>query len=251
MSEFKDHFSSQSGLYCSHRPEYPPELYKYLNSLCDVHDIAWDCATGSGQAARGLAPYFKRVYATDASVQQIQNASGQSNVDFRVADASNSGLEDRSVDLVTVAQALHWFDLNDFYAEVRRVLKPDGILAVWCYGLMEIDDNVDPLFLEFYNDVVGPFWPPERVHIERGYSDLSFPFKRIPTPKFNMITIWSLDDFLGYLKTWSATARFIEQNKQNPVDMWSEKFKSAWGGDAKKEIVWPVTVLVGKGNSCK
>ncbi|MCP5381782.1 MAG: class I SAM-dependent methyltransferase [Kordiimonadaceae bacterium] len=246
MAAFKDHFSKQSDQYSKFRPDYPDAMFQYLAGLCMGHDLLWDCATGSGQAARGFSPYFKKIYASDGSEKQINNAHGPDNIDFVVADAAKSGLADHSVDLVSVAQALHWFDLDAFYAEVRRVLKPGGIIAVWCYGLMEIDPEIDTLFYEFYDGVVGPYWPPERVHIERGYSDLDFPFEKIETPAFAMDLKWDLDAFLGYLSTWSATTRYIAEKGHDPVALYADKFRVVWKGQPYKEINWPITLLAGR-----
>ncbi len=245
MADFKDYFSSQSTAYSQYRPHYPDQFYQYLTKLCPEHDLAWDCATGNGQAARGLSRYFKEVHATDASDQQIAAATGPDNIHFKVADAANSGLKAQSVDLITVAQALHWFDLDPFYHEAKTILKKNGLLAVWCYGSISIDDQVDPLFLQFYNDVVGPFWPHERLHIENGYADLDFPFEQIKTPEFQIDARWSLDDFLGFLRTWSATVRYINAKGHDPVSLWQEKFKMAWGNDQNKKIFWPLTLLIG------
>ena len=251
MSDFKDHFSTQSDSYSRYRPEYPEELYSYLASLCNENDLVWDCATGNGQAARGLSRKFKKIYATDASAQQIDSANGPNNIIFQTGDAANSGLNEVSVDLITVAQALHWFDLDTFYAEVNRVLKPNGLLAVWCYGLMDIDKNIDPLFMEFYENVVGEYWPKERIHIENGYKNLDFPFKKIDCPNFSIETKWSLEEFLGYLRTWSATARYMQNNNHDPVSVWCTKFAKAWGNDDFKTISWPLMLIAGRLNKLR
>ncbi len=246
MADFKDYFSIQSNAYSRYRPEYPQELYTYLANVCDKNDLVWDCATGNGQAARGLSKLFKKVHATDASAAQIRSADGPDNIYFKTADAANSGLMGDAVDLITVAQALHWFDLDKFYGEVGRVLKPNGLLAVWCYGLMAIDENVDPLFMEFYENVAGDYWPKERIHIENGYQDLAFPFDKINCPDFNIEVNWSLDEFLGYLRTWSATTRYIQNNDYDPVYLWHDKFAKAWGVAPLKSISWPLTLIAGR-----
>ena len=166
MSAFKDHFSSASGRYAAFRPDYPATLYDWLAGQCAEHDIAWDCATGSGQAAQGLAPHFRCVVATDASAEQIRHAATHPDIDYRVAPAEASGLVDHSVDLVTVAQAAHWFDLPRFYAEVARVLKPGGVIALWGYGRMVLPGELDAPFQRFYEETVGSYWPPERALID-------------------------------------------------------------------------------------
>lgn len=246
MVKFKDHFSKQSGHYSSYRPEYPEKLFLYLRDLRENHNLAWDCATGSGQAARGLASFFEWVHATDASEQQINHATGQSNVDFSIADAASSGLESGSVDLITVAQALHWFDLDEFYKEVKRVLKPNGIIAVWCYGPLSVNADVDSLYYDFYNRKVGSYWPPERAAVENGYKDLLFPFEKIDTPEFKMEIEWSRATFLGYLRSWSATAKYKNANNQDPVDEFESRISEIWSSEESLKVRWPLTLKVGK-----
>ncbi len=180
---FKDHFSDQSGDYLRYRPSYPDALFAYLAEISPTRHLAWDCATGSGQAAQGLSAHFEKVIATDASAAQIDSAIPTANVHYRVASAESSGLPDHSVDLVTVAQALHWLDLERFYDEVRRVLKPGGLLAVWSYNLLRTDSAIDAQVDAFYSRTVGPYWPPERRWIENGYRDLPFPFPEMAPPR--------------------------------------------------------------------
>ncbi len=246
MSQFKDHFSAQSKSYSKYRPEYPDELYEFLASQCNEHTLAWDCATGNGQAARGLSQYFHQVYASDASSAQISNARGSDNIEFVVADAASVDLPDNSADLITVAQALHWFDLDVFYNEVRRVLKPNGILAVWSYQGMEIDPEVDPLILHYYNDVVGDYWPPERIYIEDRYSTLNFPFKKLKVPSFKMEVNWSLDHVIGYIESWSSTTRYINDRSENPVTHLREKIGNIWGDSKFKKGAWPISLIMGR-----
>lgn len=246
MSDFKDHFSSQSTSYRKYRPEYPSRLFEFLSGMCTAHDLAWDCATGNGQAARGFASHFDQVYATDASGSQIKNAYGSENIEFVVADAGCSGLKDSTVDLVTVAQALHWLDLDAFYSEVKRVLKPGGVLAVWSYQGMEIDPEIDPIILHYYNNVVGDFWPPERVYVEDRYSTLNFPFTKLKVPSFKMEVNWSLDHLVGYLESWSSTNRYILDRAENPLVELREKLVKVWGDNEFKKGSWPIALIVGK-----
>jgi SAM-dependent methyltransferase len=244
-SSFKDHFSDASDDYRSFRPRYPAELYAYLSGLCAAHGRAWDCATGTGQAAAGLAAYFAEVIATDASRSQIESAQGPDNVRFRVAQAEQSGIDSRSLDLVTVAQALHWFDLDAFRREVDRVLKPGGVLAVWIYGMLTIDQPVDERINYLYGPVLDDYWPAERRFIEQGYRQVEFPYPRVESPEFEMVEEWKLSQLLGYLNTWSAVKRFEQANTSNPVQALAAELVAAWG-DPKtiKKTVWPLTVLL-------
>ena len=197
---FKDHFSKQAADYAKFRPRYPRELFEYLGSVAPSRALAWDCATGNGQAAVELAKVFDRVIATDASEKQIANAGLHERVEYRMASAEESGLESGTIDLIMVAQALHWFDLGSFYAEVRRVLKNNGVFAASAYNLLHVEPAIDEVVNRYYYEVVGPFWPPERKLVEQ-FADLPFPFHKVDAPKFEMTAQWDLDHLLGYLQT--------------------------------------------------
>jgi SAM-dependent methyltransferase len=242
---FKDHFSAQAADYAKFRPGYPRELFNYLASIAPGRELAWDCGTGNGQAAVALASVFDRVIATDASEKQITNAEPHERVEYRVAPAEDSGIESETLDLIVVAQALHWFDLERFYAEARRVLKVNGVLAASAYNLLHIEPTVDEVVNRYYYEVVGPFWPPERKLIEQ-FANLPFPFHKIDPPKFEMTAQWSLEHLLGYLRTWSSTQRFIAANQSDPLDEIASELYAAWG-DAKqtRRVVWPLTLRVG------
>jgi SAM-dependent methyltransferase len=202
---FKDHFSKQAAGYAKFRPRYPQKLFDYLGSIAPTRQLAWDCGTGNGQAAVGLASVFDRVIATDASEEQIANAQSHERVEYRVVPAENSGIESETIDLIMVAQALHWFDLERFYGEAQRALKPDGILAASAYNLLHVEPAIDEVVNRYYYDVVGSFWPAERKLVEQ-FANLSFPFREIDAPIFEMTAYWNLDHLLGYLRTWSSTA---------------------------------------------
>lgn len=218
---FKDHFSGHATQYAQARPAYPNELFAYLATLVDARDIAWDCATGNGQAAVDLSRYFKRVIATDASQAQIDCAVPVKNVEYRIALAENSGLLSHVVDLVTVAQALHWFNFDKFYVEVKRVLKNHGILAVWCYELLKTGNSeFDETIVEFYTSVTGSYWPPERKYIDEHYKTIPFPFDEIKTPGFSIYLNWNIKQLLRYLNTWSAVKRYEQEKGDNPVESW-------------------------------
>ncbi|QDV35673.1 class I SAM-dependent methyltransferase [Tautonia plasticadhaerens] len=196
---FKDHFSGHSDRYQAHRPTYPEALYDYLGSLAPGHGLAWDCATGNGQAAHGLVPHFRTVVATDASAAQVAQARPHERIAYLVAPAERTPIPDGTVDLVTVAQALHWLDLDRFYAEVRRACRPGAVLACWCYQLHAIDPGVDAVVGCYYAEVVGAYWPPERLLVEAGYRTLPLPFEELTPPPFRMVQRWDLDRLLGYL----------------------------------------------------
>ena len=247
MSAFKDHFSTSSDRYAAYRPAYPDALFGWLASLCSEHDTAWDCATGNGQAALGLAPHFRQVIATDASAEQIRHAASHSAIDYRVAPAEASGLADHSVDLVTVAQAAHWFDLPRFYAEVSRVLKPGSAIALWGYGRMVLPVGMDAPFLRFYAETVGPYWPPERKLIDDAYRSLDFPFAEIESPAFYLEVEWTLPRLMDYLSTWSVVKRFLSECGRNPLPELMAELRPLWGDpDAALRLQWPLFIRVGQ-----
>ena len=244
---FKDYFSKQSVDYAKYRPRYPAELFEYLASVAPERERAWDCATGNGQAAASLARFFKQVIATDASRSQLESAAELENVEYRIAKAEQTDIESRSIDLVTVAQALHWFNLEEFYREARRVLKRGGVIAVWSYNLLNISPEIDAVLGTFYEETVGPYWPPERKLVEQGYHSIAFPFEDLKPPSFHMSARRSLTDLLGYLRTWSATQRFIKDKGVDPVEDVADKLLPLWGEPEKElEVRWPLSLRVGK-----
>jgi len=244
---FKDYFSQQSAAYAHYRPHYPAALFDYLAGLASAMALAWDCGTGSGQVAAALASRFARVVATDPSENQIRHATPCANVEYRVEAAERSSLADASVDMVTVAQALHWFDLPRFYAEIARVSAPGGVVAVWSYGLFRAHPAVDAVVDDFYRRTVGPYWPPERQLIDVGYRTVSFPFAEIATPEFAITAEWDLAGVIGYLRTWSAVRRYRERNGRDPLAVLEAPLAAAWGSPAAKKILqWPVYLRVGR-----
>jgi len=243
---FKDHFSKQAADYAIFRPCYPQELFDYLGSIAPSRQLAWDCGTGSGQAAVGLALVFDRVIATDASEKQIANAEPHERVEYRVAPAENSRIESGTVDLIMVAQAVHWFDLDRFYAEARRVLKSDGVLAASAYNLLHIEAAIDGVVNRYYYEVVGSFWPPERKLVEQ-FDNLPFPFHEIDPPKFEMTAQWNLDHLVGYLRTWSSTQGFIAAKGSDPVKQVMDELRAAWGApEQTRNVIWPLTLRIGR-----
>jgi SAM-dependent methyltransferase len=248
IKPYADHFSRLASAYASCRPRYPEELFEYLTGLVERHELAWDCAAGSGQATIPLARTFQRVLATDASAAMLDQAPRHPQVEYRVATAEKSGLASATADLVVVAQALHWLDLDRFYREVARVLAPGGVLAVWTYGTQWLDHpDIDRLLQRFYTDVVGPYWPGERRHVESGYRSLPFPFPELEPRSFAMEEDWSLPQLLGYLRTWSATQRFRERLGRDPVEPLGEEIERYWGeSTAPRKIRWPLSLRVGR-----
>ncbi len=245
--EFKDHFSDASSDYRQYRPLYPAELYTYLASISDECGTAWDCATGSGQSAVNLARYFSNVIATDASIAQIKNASEQAGICYRVATAERSGIDATSIDLITVAQALHWFDIPAFALEANRVLKPGGILAVWTYNLLHVQTGIDRQVNHLYESVLGDYWPEERVMVENAYAGIRFPFDELSPPSFKMTAEWKLSQLLGYLRTWSAFKRYRKERGVDPLEEKMDGFMKAWGDTSLERIVnWPLSLRVWK-----
>jgi SAM-dependent methyltransferase len=227
---FKDYFSTQARDYARYRPDYPAELFIYLAGLVEHHETVWDCATGNGQIASGLTPYFRQIFATDASAKQIAQAFQHEQIHYSVAQAEDSGLPSGMADLITVGQALHWFDLDAFYREVRRVAKPDGAIAIIGYGYFELPQISAPISQaidEFYA-LIEPHWTPERQIVEARYQTVPFPFVEIATPDFWMTANWTADDLMGYLCTWSATQHYITQNGEDAIADLTERLQTAW-----------------------
>lgn len=245
----KDYFSRQAAEYSRFRPSYPPELFAYLDSLVPDHQLAWDCATGNGQAALGLAPYFDKVIATDLSERQIQEATPCEKVEYRVAPAEKSGFADHSVSLVTVATAVHWFDYDAFYAEVRRVCVPGGVLAVWAYRFPVITPAVDEAVRRFYYDKVGKYWPPGREKVDDDYRTLPFPFEEVPARMFESGVQWELSHLIGYIQTWSALNLMIQREGVNPLEAYTTELAHVWG-DPKtvRAVTFPIFLRAGRVN---
>lgn len=245
---FQDHFSGHAADYAAARPTYPPALYAWLAAQCGARTSVWDAGCGNGQAAVALAAYFDHVTATDPSAAQIAQATPHPRVTYRVEAAERCTLAARSVDLVTVAQALHWFDLDAFHAQTRRVLKPGGVIAEWCYGLSRVTPAVDNVFAQLHDSTLRPYWPPERRHIETGYRTLAFPFAVLtPIPTFEMRSDWTLPQYLAYLRSWSASQRHLHASGRDAVDAATPDFTRAWGDPAQRRAVcWPLALRAGR-----
>jgi SAM-dependent methyltransferase len=248
LRAFADHFSRLATGYATFRPSYPDGLYEAVAALAPGRDRAWDCATGTGQAAVGLTRRFELVLASDASAAQIRAAAAHGRIRYLVAQAEAVPLPSASVELVTVAQALHWLELPEFYAEARRVLRPGGVLAVWTYGRQRVDGGaLDAVIDHFYGHVLGSYWAPERRWVETGYRTLVFPFQEIPVTPPPMSAEWNLPQLLGYIGTWSAVARYREVTGSDPLRELAERLLPLWGDPPRvRRVEWPLSVRAGR-----
>lgn len=245
--DFKDHFSKGSEDYATYRPSYPLDLVTELADLCPAQNRVLDCGCGTGQLSVLLAERFTEVIATDASSAQIAKAKQKDNVTYKTALAEQSGLAAASVDLITVAQAAHWLDLNKFYKEVERIARPNAVLALITYGVLQVEGAVDSLVQQFYYQTIAPYWPAERRHVEDGYQSLPFPFTEIKVPTVTMQEFWSLDQLMGYFNTWSAVKEAKKVLGFNPVDQLRAILLPEWGNpESKKKISWPLSIRAGR-----
>ena len=240
----KDRFSAHAKQYAAFRPTYPAELFAFIYEHVRHFDCAWDAGTGNGQVARALAGSFTRVFATDISEQQLSNAQAGPAISYLVA-AEKTTFPENSIDLITVAQAIHWFDRGIFYNEVRRVAKPDAVLAVWGYGLLRILPEIDILLDHFYTRVIGSYWDKERKLVDDHYRSISFPFDEIATPSFQFSFRWTLEELKGYLSTWSSVQKYWKEMGVNPVDAFIEEVRPAWKA-AVQTIKFPLFVKMGR-----
>ncbi len=246
--EFKDYFSKQAAEYAKYRPTYPPELFEYLNSIADNHNRAWDSAAGNGQAALGLTPFFDEIIATDASERQIINAAQHPKIKYRVAPSESSGIEPNSVNLITVATVIHWFNLEKFYTEVKRVAFRGGVIAVWNYAEADVNKDMDEIINKKYlYEIIGSY---AALEFWRGINmdkDIDFPFQRIDTPEFKITRNWDLHDYLNFIMTWSPTQEYIKVNNSNPLEIIFDEVKTAWGDEnEKKFITWKLKLKAGR-----
>jgi len=245
--KFNDLFSDNSEAYKQFRPTYPQELFAYLSSISKHHQTAWDCATGTGQSAVSLSNYYSKIIATDASASQIKNAEKKQGVVYQIATAENSHIDTGSIDLITVAQAFHWFNVDEFAEEVNRVLKDNGIIAIWTYNLLSIRENLDKEIIYLYKTILGEHWPEERKMVEKGYKNVQLPFTEIKAPSFNLSAHWNLSQLIGYLCTWSATKKYKEKFGTNPVEEVYNNIADAWGDPENVlQIKWLLSIKVWK-----
>lgn len=241
----KDNFSGHAADYAKYRPQYPHELISYLVNLAPAQHLAWDCATGNGQVAGMLSEYFAEVVATDMSEKQIQNAVQKSNIIYKVEPAEQTSLTDASVDLVVVAQAVHWFNFDKFYAEAKRVLRPEGVLALVGYGLIKVNSEVDKIIYKLYEGILGKYWDPERHYIDEAYQTIPFPFQELQVPEFSIKYTWTVEGIINYLNTWSAVKHYEKRQGQNPVQIIEQELREAWPQQQEK-VKFNIITRVGK-----
>lgn len=247
MTRFPDHFSDHAGVYARFRPSYPAALFDYLAAQTRGRERVWDCGTGSGQAALALAAHFESVVASDPSIQQVAHAFPNEHVTYVVATAEASPLADASCDLITIAQALHWFDTERFFAEARRVLRAGGVLAAWCYELMQVSPAVDAVVGDYYRDIVGPYWPSQRRLVDEGYRSIAFPFEEWQAPSLAIEADLDLPALLGYLDSWSAARRYRKAHGEDPQAAIRAALREAWGEPTgRRPIRWPLSLRIGR-----
>lgn len=240
----KDNFSEQSSEYAQFRPGYPREVFRFIKKHLAAYDFAWDCGTGNGQVAAELSKFFGRVEATDISKEQLENAKKKENIHYSLQQAEKTDFPSQNFDLIISAQAAHWFDLPEFFKEVRRCLKPDGIVMLIGYGLFSSNEPTNEIIQHFYKEIIGPFWDPERKHLEEAYQSFDFPFAEIETPDFVQNYTWDIEHLLGYLRTWSAVKHYEKKKKKDPVALIEEELRKAFGEE--NSIRFPVFMRMGK-----
>ncbi len=241
----KDNFSGHSAIYAQYRPSYPDELFNFILKQVKQHEAAWDCGTGNGQTAKKLSMIFRRVEATDISPQQLAHAMQGENIFYSLQPAEQTRFADNSFNLVTISQALHWFDPHLFYPEVNRVMQPGAIIAAWCYSLLKISPAIDQLLQHYHFVTLAPYWDQERRYVDEAYETIPFPYARIASPSFYMRYEWSLSQLEGYLRTWSALPRFISARGYDPVVALMEDIRRCWTGD-RLPVLFPLHLLLGK-----
>ncbi|MBI1806816.1 MAG: class I SAM-dependent methyltransferase [Ignavibacteria bacterium] len=241
----KDNFSKQSQLYARFRPTYPSELYDFLLSAVSERTAAWDCGTGNGQVAVELSKYFDNVFATDISEDQIKNAVARDNIFYTIQRAEHTSFENNTFDLITVAQAIHWFEFSKFYHEVDRTLKPKGVIALFGYSLMNMDQRTDKVIHHFYEDIIGSYWDNERRYVDEHYQTIPFPFKEITSSTITAHYDWTLEQLLGYLRTWSAVQHYVDQHNDDPISKIINDLQNCWGESKTKPVTFPIFMRIG------
>ncbi|QAU35671.1 class I SAM-dependent methyltransferase [Janthinobacterium sp. 17J80-10] len=240
-------FDQGGRAYARFRPEYPPGVAAFLASEAPDKQIAVDVGCGNGQLTQLLAPYFARVIGLDPSADQIANVTPNERINYQCAPAEQLPLADKSVSLITAAQAAHWFNLPAFYQEVRRIGISGAILALISYGVLKLEPGLNDCFQKFYYDEIGPYWPLERKLVDTGYTTINFPFEELTAPSLEIHLEWNLFQFLGYLLTWSAVQNAKEAGKEEILMKFANNMAKAWGNaDLNRAISWPINMRIGR-----
>jgi ubiquinone/menaquinone biosynthesis C-methylase UbiE len=241
----KDNFSKQADIYAKYRPQYPQQLFDFILRHVDKRQTAWDCATGNGQSAKVLAKYFEKIFATDISQKQIDNAEQAANIYYSVQPSEQTNFADNTFDLITVSQALHWFATDKFYNELNRIAKRGSVFAAWSYSLLYVSPEINKQIRSFYTNIIGPYWDFERKYVDEEYKTIPFPFSEITTPDFNMEYYWTIEELEGYISTWSALQKFISANNHNPVPEVVNRIRPHWKNERMK-ISFPLHLRTGR-----
>lgn len=243
----RDLFSAQSESYARYRPRYPDELYQHILGFVEQKNRAWDCATGNGQAAVALADFFSEVKASDISEAQISRAEQRDNIEYLICAAEQTPFADNSFDLITIATVYHWLDWQKFFAEATRVGKPSCVVAAWAYHLLTSKESaINEIILHFYRNITGPYWDPERKHVDSFYSTVQFDFDPLPVKNFTINVVWTQEELKGYFSTWSAVQHFIRKNQHSPLDLIEKDLELAWKNNEPKNFEIPLFLRVGR-----
>lgn len=245
MKDIKDNFSNQATEYAGYRPGYPQELFDFIYQHCKQFNTAWDCATGNGQAAIHLSERFNKVYATDISDQQLEQAQKRGNIIYSNARAEATGFEDNTFDLITVAQALHWFDHDAFFKEVERVSKPGAVFAAWGYNLIRGNEELNNIIDDFYHNIVGPYWDAERRHVDNEYKSINIPFEELPCPTLSISYHWTYEQLIGYLNSWSSVQHYIKKHDTNPISLIANNLRSVYNNHQSLTVTFPLFIRPG------
>jgi ubiquinone/menaquinone biosynthesis C-methylase UbiE len=244
---FKDHFSGHSDLYLTARPHYPDALFAWIAEAAPAHGLVWDAGCGNGQASVALARHFEHVIATDPSAQQIGNAVVDPRVEYKVEPAERTSITDHCAEAITVAQALHWFDLPTIINEVQRVARPGALFAAWCYANCSVSPGIDAVIAYLYDDILGRYWSPERRLVDEGYASLDIPFTPVAAPTFEMRVDWSAEQFLAYLSSWSAAQRYRKLTGNDAIAAISDRLIAAWGDAGQvRPVRWKLAIRAGR-----
>jgi SAM-dependent methyltransferase len=244
----KDNFSTKADDYARYRPGYPDKVFEYLGHILPTKENAWDCATGNGQVAVRLASFFDQVYATDISKSQLEHAPRNPNIQYSLQSAEKTDFPADFFDLITVGQAIHWFDFERFYAEVKRTARKNALLVILGYGRIQVNPDIDQCVDELYTDIVGKYWDAERKYVEEGYRTIPFPFEELPVPFFSLSMDWTLGHLRGYLETWSAVKHYRRHHQKDPVALIYPELKAGWGEQEKRTVNFPLLLRIGKIN---